>query len=262
MRPIQILMYHQVGQFGRIKAHRASYCDVGQFALQMGWLARMGYSVLGLDQVAQALQGKFEVPPRAVCLTFDDGYDNFRSHAWPILRRHGFPACVYVLTGMLGQRADWYAEEGQETPTLLSAQALRELAEEGLTVGLHGQSHQRLAECSTEQVHSETHLAKQALEALLQRPVHHFCYPYGSLNATVVRQVQEAGFATASTCFRMPLRQGAHPMLLPRKAISLGDNLLGFVMKLHWKNTASINTARHLAQTLAELGTTHEGKVG
>ncbi|MBS0552216.1 MAG: polysaccharide deacetylase family protein, partial [Proteobacteria bacterium] len=93
---INILMYHQVGPFERLEgamaAHRSTYCRVDRFAAQMAFLKRCGYTVLSMDQVLACVRGQAPIPQRAVALTFDDGYENFAEHAWPILRKHGFPA--------------------------------------------------------------------------------------------------------------------------------------------------------------------------
>src|SRR5574337_860160 len=66
---INILMYHQVGPFleltGAMTAHRSTYCRVDRFATQMAWLARMGYTVLSMDQVRACLAGEAPIPPRA-----------------------------------------------------------------------------------------------------------------------------------------------------------------------------------------------------
>jgi hypothetical protein len=73
------------------------------------------------------------------------------------------------------------------------------------------------------------------LEALLEREVAHFCYPYGSHDAGTVEMARAAGYASAVTCERASARAGHDPLALPRKAISYGDNLFGYAWKLHFK---------------------------
>ena len=106
---ISILMYHQVGDFPRMDAHRSTYCHYRRFAAQMAYLHRFGYHVLRLGDALDALRGARPIPPRAVVLTFDDGYENFYEHAYPALARYGFPAMVYLLSGFIGQDATWFA---------------------------------------------------------------------------------------------------------------------------------------------------------
>jgi len=129
---ISILMYHQVGEFAPMAAHRSTYCHVRRFRSQMAWLHRLGFNVLRMDEVLAALRGERPIPPRAVALTFDDGYENFYEHAYPVLQRYGFPAMVYLITGRIGEPAQWFAAEGRDTPPLMSADRIRQLRAAGV----------------------------------------------------------------------------------------------------------------------------------
>lgn len=237
---INILMYHQVGEFdmrGAARAHPTTYCDHRRFAAQMDWLAKHGYTVLDMDTVLACVRGQRPIPPRAVAITFDDGYDNFHQYAWPVLQRHGFPATVYLIADLLGRPAQWFAVDGRDTPPLLSPARIVELRRAGITFGSHTASHVKLAQQSEAVIHDEVSRSKAALEDLLGERVSHFCYPYGSHDLRVVNAVAEAGYLTATTCARAPATPADDPLTLPRKAVAHGDNLLGFLWRLHVKNT-------------------------
>ncbi|MGQ9658817.1 MAG: polysaccharide deacetylase family protein [Thermochromatium sp.] len=230
---LSILMYHQVGVFAPMRAHRANYCDHRRFAAQMDLLARLGYRVLPLDEALASLRGERPLPARAVVLTFDDAYDNFAEYAWPVLKRHGFPATVYAISGWLGRRAEWFARDpGRPIPTLMSAARLRELHADGLTIGSHSVDHLRLATLAPAAQRHQLIASRAALEDLLGAPVPHFCYPFGSFDRTTVKLAEEAGYRSATTCLRGAAGPNDHPLLLPRKAISFGDNRLGYWWKL------------------------------
>jgi peptidoglycan/xylan/chitin deacetylase (PgdA/CDA1 family) len=70
------------------------------FALQMAFVRR-AYSVVSLDELAAALAAGRALPPRALAITFDDGYADNHRLALPVLRRLGLTATVYVSTGPL-----------------------------------------------------------------------------------------------------------------------------------------------------------------
>lgn len=77
-----------------------------EFDAQMAHLARR-YAPLPLGEAAERL-ARGTLPPRAVAVTFDDGYgDNYR-HAFPILRKHGIPASIFVVTGALDRRTPFW----------------------------------------------------------------------------------------------------------------------------------------------------------
>jgi peptidoglycan/xylan/chitin deacetylase (PgdA/CDA1 family) len=230
---ISILMYHQVGDFAPMKAHRANYCDRRQFAGQMGFLARLGYRVLSLDEALRCLRDEASTPPKSVVLTFDDAYDNFSDHALPVLQRHGFTATVYAISGWLGRQMDWADKDPRRTkPTLMNANRLRAMRAAGITIGSHTANHVKLAETDPQTKRRELRDSRAALEDVLGEPVHHLCYPFGSFDLDAVHAAAEAGYRTATTCLRGPAEPTDHPLVLPRKAISYGDNLLGYWWKL------------------------------
>src|SRR5699024_8362612 len=130
--PIRILMYHHIGPFPKPAPHQYSlYCHVDRFARQMALLARAQVEVISLDTALRVMQGQARLDKPAVVLSFDDGFQDFYDHAWPILKSHGFPAINYVISQRLGQDIDWddfAALPGSER--LMSAATLRTLATE------------------------------------------------------------------------------------------------------------------------------------
>lgn len=235
--PISILMYHQVGEFAPMDAHRANYCDRGRFARQMAFLSRTGFHVLDLDTALACLRGERPTPGKAVVLTFDDAYDNFADYALPALARHGYPATVYAISGWLGRRAEWFAKDAlRPVPGLMDAGRLREMRASGMTIGSHTANHVKLAEAAPDVKRRELATSKAALEDVIGEEVRHLCYPFGSFDMDAVRAAQESGYVSATTCLRGAATDEDHPLVLPRKAISFGDNLIGYAWKLGFKH--------------------------
>lgn len=229
---LRILNYHQVGDFPSRAPRRSLYCHDVRFAEQMAYLHRNGFHVLTMDAAAAHLRGEGALPKRAVVLTFDDGYENFYTHAFPVLARYRFPAIVYVLSGLIGETAHWYKRDGREPPRLLSRTQILELRRGGIEIGSHGVSHIRLTEAAPEQLREELTRSKAGLEDLLGEEVRHFCYPYGSHNPAVVDAARAAGYATAVTNVRRAARRGDDLLALPRKVISHGDGRLKYAFKV------------------------------
>ncbi len=233
---VSLLMYHQVGAFAPMRHHRANYCDHRHFAAQMDFLARF-YRVIDLESALGGLEGRQPLPKRAVVLTFDDAYENFAEYAWPILERHGLPAIVYAISGYLGRRADWFAKDpGRPIPRLMSGAQLRELHGAGVMIGSHTVDHLKLAGLPPEAQRRQLAQSRAALEDLLGAPVVHLCYPFGSFDATTIRLAAECGYQSAVTCLRGAATPKDHPLVLPRKAISFGDTLIGYGWKLAFKH--------------------------
>ena len=239
MTRVHILMYHRVGQFpGRVKAHGALYCHLPRFKAQMTMFRLLGYTVISLDDAAAGLRGDKPLPARPLVLTFDDAYVDFLDNAAPVLKAHGYPATVYAVSGLIGTTSSWDAGVGPEPAPLMNAAQLREVQDMGFTIGSHSKSHLRLAQQEDACIAAETRDSKTALEDLLGRRVDHFCYPYGSHDLRAVQAAAAAGYVTGTTCVRAAATPAEDPLALPRKAVSLGDDVFGVAWKLLTKNVA------------------------
>ena len=97
-QPFQVLLYHRVAPSKLAFAIDAK--PVEQFDRQMGTLAR-SYRVLPLMEILKRSR-EGTLPARALAVTFDDGYADNYEHALPVLRKHGIPATVFVVTGCIG----------------------------------------------------------------------------------------------------------------------------------------------------------------
>lgn len=75
-----------------------------EFADQMEFLAASCRPV-SLAEVLVAFETREPLPPRSVLVTFDDAYVDFAEHAWPVLRRCGIPAVLFVPT--------WFPDQPQ-----------------------------------------------------------------------------------------------------------------------------------------------------
>lgn len=239
MNPVQILMYHRVGNFpGRVKPHGALYCHLPRFKAQMTMFKWLGYQVISLDDAVAGLAGRLALPDKPLVLTFDDAYVDFLENAAPVLKAHGYPATIYAVSGLVGQTSSWDAGIGPDPAPLMTASQLREVQDMGFTIGSHSSNHLRLAQQSNERIDSELRDSKRALEDLLGSRVDHFCYPYGSHDLRCVEAAAQAGYLSATTCQRAAATSQDDPLSLPRKAVSRGDSLLGLWWKLRFKDIA------------------------
>ncbi len=231
---MSILMYHQIGPYPRPDAHRAAFCHIDRFRDQLRYFKWAGFKVLTLDEARRCLFEGAPMPQRSVVITVDDGYDDFRQHAWPALQEFGFPATVFLVSKLVGRRAAWLTNRDQ--PPLMDAAAIRQLRREGAHFGSHAATHPRLSQLDAAQQRAEIMDSKAELEDLLGEAVDDFCYPYGDYNASARDLVQAAGYRTGLTCIRGAANHSHNPFELTRKAISYGDNLIGLAWKLHVKH--------------------------
>ena len=112
-------------------------------------------------------------PTAPVLITFDDGYADFHSHAFPLLDAYGFTATVYLPSKYIGARGG-----GLMGRRHLSWAQVRELGGLGVTFGSHTVSHARMTELAPGDVEREIVESKSEIEHRTGASVKSFSYPF------------------------------------------------------------------------------------
>lgn len=203
------------------------------FARQMRMLALLRYRVIGFEEVAEVLREGRPLPRRAVVVTIDDGYaDNFEI-AYPILRRHGFSATLFLISRRLGAKADWSGDPGPtDGRPLLDLEEVRQMRSGGIAVGAHTRTHPSLTGLPPERAEEEIAGSRADLEAAIGGPVPTFAYPYGELDAQAADAVRRASFRGACTTDPRHARFGDDPLRVPRIEVRGTDTMLRFLRKV------------------------------
>jgi peptidoglycan/xylan/chitin deacetylase (PgdA/CDA1 family)/glycosyltransferase involved in cell wall biosynthesis len=190
-RRLPVLLYHHVGPLPPGPDLDLTVSPE-RFERHVRWLARRGYTgICPSDWVRWRREGK-GLPAKPVLLTFDDGYADLVKYALPVLRRHGFGAAVYIVTGQLGGTNAWDEVRGSGTLHLMSADQIRYWATQGIEFGAHGRTHADLTTLSSRELSEEVVGSGKDLEAILGSRVVSFAYPYGFHNPAVDDCVRKA----------------------------------------------------------------------
>jgi peptidoglycan/xylan/chitin deacetylase (PgdA/CDA1 family) len=184
-------------------------------------------------------------------LTFDDAYANFYDVVYPRLVARGMPALLYVPTGFIdGERpAPIRGTEGLPGCTWPQ---LREMAASGLiTIGSHTVTHPSLTRISPTQVARELSASKDRLEAMLEQPVRHFCYPRGLWTRKIEPLVRQH-YATATIGGGGTITAPFHPLRLQRTPIrrEFGPDLRPIVRGRVWLEERLADRVRRLRDQL------------
>lgn len=234
-KALLILMYHHIGPFTDVTRQHHVYCDVNQFAAQMAYLDRSSLSVISMDRAIESLTGRAPLERRSVVLTFDDGFQNFHDFAWPILKKHDFPATLYAISDYLGLRQDWPDLPAYGTGRFMNAATLRTLADDGLCVGGHTATHPHLNQLPPARRDAEIRDAKKRLEDTLGREVRHFAYPFGAYDEDARDRVAEAGYVSAVRVVNKRAERAPNLFEIPRLCINYTDSLWRYRYRTRWR---------------------------
>jgi peptidoglycan/xylan/chitin deacetylase (PgdA/CDA1 family) len=217
-RPVPILMYHVIRHPYRDAPYPALYVPRAEFAAQMSWLDRHGFTAVTLQRVWDAWHGLAVLPRRPIVVSFDDGY---RSHtsAMNILSRHGWPG---VLNLDLSNLREWWG---------LSPRRVRALIAAGWEIDAHSLTHADLPSLSGEALRHEVAGSRAEIRRLFGVPANFFCYPAGRYDSTVAQAVRDAGFLAATTT-EFGLARLTETFTLDRVRIDGGDGVAGLERKL------------------------------
>jgi peptidoglycan/xylan/chitin deacetylase (PgdA/CDA1 family) len=186
---IPILMYHYVeypkDTRDTIRQSLNIYPHV--FEAQLKTLIAGGYTFMTMAEVADVLDGKKALPSKPVVLTFDDGYRDFYSDVFPIIKKYKEVKVVTYLTPGLFDRPNY----------LLSSQ-VKELSKyPSIELGAHTMHHVYLKDMPSLFAYKEIIGSKYMLEDLIHKPVVSFAYPYGAFDNNVIDLTKKAAFKTA-----------------------------------------------------------------
>ena len=227
LQTIPILCYHRFGA-----GSTRMVMSPGNFGAQLDWLARNQYTVLRLSQLPDFLAGKQPLPARSVVITIDDGYESVYRHAFPLLKKHGFPATLFVYTDFIG------IGDG------LSWAQLQDMASSGLVdIQAHSKTHRNLVDRTPGEtderyraaIETELRAPRELLEKRLssaQVQVRQFAYPFGDANEVVLDAMTRQHYQIGVTVTPGGNPFFAHPLMLRRTMIFGDTDLDGFKARL------------------------------
>jgi peptidoglycan/xylan/chitin deacetylase (PgdA/CDA1 family) len=191
---LPMLMYHKCGRPPRRARLRGLYMPPPIFDRQLDELCRHGFRSGSLDELPSSLAARDQV-----VLTFDDGYRSVLRRALPVLQKHGMTSINYLVPDLIGKSNVWDLAVGEVEEPLMTVDEVKQWLAAGQEIGAHTCTHPRLTRLPVDRAREEITASRKRLEDLFQRPVEHFCYPYGDWNPAVRDLVGEAGFRTATT---------------------------------------------------------------
>ena len=219
---IIVLNYHQVD-------NKSAYLAVptNDFEAQMKFLVDSGCVTITPDELYAGLNGEVELPPKPVLITFDDGYIDNYTNAFPILKKYGLHATIFVIPSFTGVY-----------PGYMNWEQLKEMEANGITIESHTLTHPKLEELPDDEIRMELLNSKNLLEENLGHPIEFLAYPTGTYNLHIAGIAQDAGYKGAFTIKYGIVDRGSNFYALERVPIFHSPTTMkDFYERIAWRQS-------------------------
>lgn len=177
-KSIPVLLYHRVGSEGDPLT-----IPISRFEKDIATLSEENYTTLSLAQLKQHMMSlNAPLPSKPIVITFDDGYLDNYTNAFPILQKYSMKASFEIITGMVGE------------PDRMTIPQIREMEASGMDFGSHTVTHRSLVEMDRKEATTELTKSKLDLEHIIGKTVDFISYPGGYYTADTLNISRQAGY--------------------------------------------------------------------
>ena len=262
---IPVLMYHSIScdDERTVPPYYRTTTTPDIFSAHIKYLHSNGYETCGLTEAVGNLCNKTQFDRKWVVITFDDGYKDFYTQAFPILSRYGYTATVFLPTAYIG--ADTRYFKGR---CCLTWSEIRELRSHGISFGSHTVTHPRLRDLTRPDIHRELIDSKLVIEQKLGQEVKSFAYPFAFPEADaefigmLCDTLSVAGYQNGVCTSVGRANPNSKPLFIQRLPINSCDDQLLFEAKLlggyDWIHSVQF-ASKYIRTTLSGLaGDAHD----
>lgn len=219
---VPILMYHHINDLPTNATELEQTWTVApkNFEAQMSWLAQNGFRTITMAQLVAHLRDHQPLPAKPIIISFDDGWAEQYTVAYPILSKYRLIGTFFVYTNPL------------DRSLYLSWAQLQEMTLAGMDIQAHSLSHPHLRTLPADTAYKEIAESKAILEKRLGKPVIAFNYPFGEYNPAVIEMVRRAGYQSAVTLASGYQQRADELFTLHRIRVSYNDSLDDFIKRL------------------------------
>ncbi len=235
---LPILVYNQITPDGSGPYQLAPEA----FEEQLRYLSEAGYYSVNLGELHSAMHSKTPLPGKAVIITFDKGHLDFITYAWPLLKRYGFSAIVFLSTNDV-DNPESPDNTSKNNLNMLDWKQVRQLSEEEVEFGSYFSLNQPLSMLSYAEIVKESIRSRTIIEWETKKPIHAIAYPFVTVNDSIQYQPlaeDTTGHLIGSCGYLFGLTQNRgfaglwdNPMALPRMGIRADETIEDFISKLN-----------------------------
>ncbi|WP_338708456.1 polysaccharide deacetylase family protein [Paenibacillus amylolyticus] len=222
-----VLMYHYIEpKLNNHETDNKSIINLEDFEQNMKYLHDEGYRTITLNQLEQYVSGKISLPQKSIVITFDDGYQNNYTLAYPVLQKYNFHASLFVIGSKIQDQPSEFEPAINSFISKPEMQAATDVFEfNSHTYNLH---HKGFMRCGNSvPVGLDTSLLDDDIQHMKQtgKDTPYLAYPFGYTSTQMIYKLQQHGYRMAFTVKSGFVHPGDHPMKLPRLTVTTGTDL-------------------------------------
>ena len=212
---VKVLLYHNVTA-AETDQNNPYVVSLEEFEEQIRWLKENGYECLTVSEMFQRLaEGGIE--RKTAAITFDDGYPDVYTYAFPVLTAYGFPATTYLVAAKI------------DSPKNLTSDMIRDLHDAGWEIGSHSMTHSDLL--NHNDLDAEICGSRNLIAAIAGIPLSDvvtFAYPYGNADETVTTKVWKCGYLSGAGLGQISVSSSLNPYYFSRHPVTSDMTLEDF----------------------------------
>ena len=201
-----IFMYHKFDK----PEHPSTNVSLEQFENHLSELSKSKYNVKSLGYIIDTILSDASLPQNTVGITVDDADRSFLDVAWPRLKALGFPVVLFVTTNTISPNNKNY----------LNWDEIRQLRDDGVTIGAHSHSHNHMAKFTIEQIKEEIEISNRFFLKELGETPAFFAYPYGETNEKIIDLLNDYKFKAAFGQHSGVINETSNIYYLPRFSLN------------------------------------------
>lgn len=221
----QVLLYHRIGTKEECRESGVICTEAGAFSAQMDYLLKAGFYFASLDEIVRHVKGEVSLSGKSAAITFDDGFQDNFTYAYPALSERNIKATIFINTSFVGKTLPYSDTFWQPSSTakkdmlykFLSWEEIEIMSGHGIEFEPHTHTHVNLSEVSDLQAEEEIGISKDIIEKRLGKTARHFSYPYGLYNDRIMKLVEKTGFDAAWAVTNDNIKRGLNLFNLPRR---------------------------------------------
>ncbi len=201
-----VFMYHKFG----VSKYPSTSVTLDQLDAHVKEFSKEKYTVKPIEFIIDTIINDGELPNNTLGITIDDADKSFYKIGWPKFKEKNMPVTLFVNTSTIHENNKNYLNWNQ----------IRELRDEGVTIGAHSHNHYHMSDLTIEEVKNEIEISNNIFLRELGNIPSLFAFPYGEANEEMMSLLKEYKFKVAFGQHSGVINETSNLYYLPRFSLN------------------------------------------